>query len=210
MVGVVEDFNFTSLHRPVNPFILSHEDAGLDIPFRSATIRLKPDNMIETIKELTKLWASFAPDQVFDYDFVDEAMAQYYESERLTGQLFSLFSALGIFICCLGLFGLMGYVVDQRSKEVGIRKVMGARVGSIIMLLSKDYIRLVLISSLIAIPIAWWGLNKWLEGFAYHIESSVWMFVLAGLLVTLITWATVALYSYQAARANPVKSLRSE
>ena len=210
VVGVVEDFNFTSLHRPVNPFILSHENTFKDIPFRSANIRLQPGKMRESLAELEALWAEMAPDQIFDYDFVDQSMAQYYEAERLTSKLFTLFSILGIFICCLGLFGLMGYVVEQRSKEVGIRKVLGARILHIILLLSKDYIRLVLISSVIAIPIAWWGLNKWLEGFAYHIDTSVWMFLLAGMLVTLVTWATVAFYSFQAATANPVKSLRSE
>ncbi len=210
VVGVVEDFNFNSLHRPVYPFIFSHESAFSDIPFRSATIRLEPGRMNETLAGLEEVWTRFAPDQVFDYDFVDEAMAQYYEAERLTGSLFTLFSGLGIFICYLGLFGLMGFVVEKRAKEVGIRKVMGARSNQIVLLLSKDYIRLVVISSILSIPIAWWGLNQWLDGFAYRVDNSIWTYLLAGLLVSLISWITVAFYSYQAAKANPVNSLRSE
>ncbi len=210
IVGVVEDFNFNSLHQPVYPFILSHESAFSDISFRAANIRLEPGKMNETLARLDELWSRFAPDQVFDYDFVDESMAQYYENERLTGNLFTLFSGLGIFICCLGLFGLMGFVVERRAKEVGIRKVMGARSSQIVMLLSKDYLRLVIISSIISIPIAWWGLNQWLDGFAYRIDNSIWVFILAGVLVTMISWFTVAFYAYQAAQSNPVKSLRTE
>ena len=210
IVGVVEDFNFSSLHRPVYPFIFAHESFPTSITFRSATIRLEPDKIEEALAGLEEVWTRFAPDQVFDYDFVDESMAQYYQAERLTGSLFTLFSGLGIFICCLGLFGLMGFVVERRSKEVGIRKVMGARSNQIVLLLSRDYIRLVVISSVLSIPIAWWGLNQWLEGFAYRVENSVWVLLLAGVLVTLISWLTVAIYAYQAAQSNPVQSLRTE
>ncbi|MEM9897286.1 MAG: FtsX-like permease family protein, partial [Bacteroidota bacterium] len=210
IVGIVEDFNFTSLHDPVDEFILSHEALFTEFPMRSATIRFDPRKMQSSLEELGEIWASFAPDRAFDFDFVDQSMAQYYESEKLTSKMFVLFSGLSLFICCLGLFGLMGYVVEQRAKEVGIRKVMGAKVSSIIMLLSKDYIRLVLISSLIAIPIAWWGLNQWLDEFAYRLDNSLWVFLLAGLAVTIVSWVTVAFYAYQAAKANPVTSLRTE
>lgn len=209
VVGVVEDFNLTSLHQPVGNFILSHEGPS-NIPFRSATIRFEPRKMKEALAGLALVWSEFVPDQVFDYQFIDEAMAQFYEAERLTGKLFVLFSGLGIFICCLGLFGLMGFVVEKRAKEVGIRKVMGAGVRHIVLLLSKDYVRLVIIASVIAIPIAWWALNQWLGSFAYRIENSIWTFLGAGILVAVISWLTVALYSYQAAKANPVRSLRSE
>lgn len=210
VVGVVEDFNFSSLHRPVYPFIFSHESAPSNITFRSATIRLEPGKTKEALAGLENVWTQFAPDQVFDYDFVDDSMAQYYEAERLTGNLFTLFSGLGIFICCLGLFGLMGFVVEKRAKEVGIRKVMGAHSNQIVLLLSKDYIRLVVISSVLSVPITWWGLDQWLDGFAYRVDNSVWVLMLAGVLVTLISWLTVAFYAYQAAQANPVKSLRTE
>ncbi|WP_420575310.1 FtsX-like permease family protein [Ekhidna sp.] len=208
IVGVVEDFNFMSLHKPVEPMQLSN--AVINSPFRAATIRLNPRNMDESLASVEEIWGKLAPDKVFEFEYMDESMAQYYEAERLTSKLFIMFSGLGIFVCCLGLFGLMGYVVEQRSKEVGIRKVMGARNGNIIFLLSKDYVRLVLISSLVAIPIAWWGLSKWLDGFAYRIDSSIWMFLLAGVLVTAVSWITVALYALQAAKANPVHSLRNE
>ncbi|MEM6525070.1 MAG: FtsX-like permease family protein, partial [Bacteroidota bacterium] len=210
VIGVVEDFNFSSLHRPVNPFIFSHESALSDITFRSATIRIEPREMSETLAGLEEVWKLFVPDQVFDYDFVDETMAQYYEAERLTGKLFTIFSGLGILICCLGLFGLMGFVVEKRAKEVGIRKVMGARSNQIVLLLSKDYLRLVVISSVLSIPVTWWGLNQWLDGFAYRVDNSIWVLMLAGLVVTLISWVTVAFYAYQAAQSNPVESLRTE
>jgi AraC-like DNA-binding protein/ABC-type lipoprotein release transport system permease subunit len=208
IIGVLEDFNFGSLHKPVGPVQLS--SSKFEAPFRSATIRLDPRRTKEALASLEELWATLSPDLVFEYQFVDDTMAQYYEAERLTGKLFIIFSGLGIFICCLGLFGLMGYVVEKRTKEVGIRKVMGASISHIILLLSKDYIRLVLISSALAIPIAWWGLSQWLESFAYRVDNSVWTFLSAGLLVTIISWFTVAFYSYQAARTNPVNSLRSE
>lgn len=208
VIGVIEDFNYGSLHNSVHPLQLSGIE--FEAPFRSATIRLDPRERKATIAALGEVWSALAPDKVFDFDYMDEAMVQYYEAERLTGKLFVIFSGLGIFICCIGLFGLMGYVVEQRSKEVGIRKVMGARIRSIVLLLSRDYIRLVLISSIIAIPIAWWGLNQWLESFTYRIENSIWIFLMAGFIVTIISWLTVALYAFQAAKANPVESLRNE
>ena len=208
VIGVIEDFQYESLRNPVQPLQLS--STKFEEPYRSATIRLNPRRMKESIGELEKLWNTLAPDKVFNYEYMDESMAQYYEAERLAGKLFVIFSGLGIFVCCLGLFGLMGYVVEQRAKEVGIRKVLGARIRNIVLLLSRDYIRLVLISSLIAIPIAWWGLNKWLDSFAFRIENSIWIFLLGGMLVILISWLTVALYAYQAAKDNPVNTLRSE
>lgn len=210
IVGVVEDFNFNSLHRPVDPFIFSHESIPSNINFRSATIRVEPGRMDEALAALEDVWSRFATDQVFEYDFVDQSMAQYYEAERLTGSLFTLFSGLGIFLCCLGLFGLMGFVVEKRSKEVGIRKVMGAHSHQILMLLSKEYMRLVILSSILSLPITWWGLNRWLDSFAYRIDNSIWILLLAGVSVTLITWLTVAFYAYQAAQSNPTDSLRAE
>lgn len=208
VVGVIEDFEYESLQNPVEPLQLT--SGYFFAPFRSATIKFDPRQMKEAIAGLQKLSNELAPDKLFEFEYMDESMAQYYEAERLTGKLFIIFSGLGIFICCLGLFGLMGYVVEQRAKEVGIRKVMGARIRHIILLLSKDYIRLVLISSVFAIPIAWWGLKKWLESFAFRVDNSLWVFLLGGVLVTIISWATVAFYAYQAAKSNPVNSLRSE
>lgn len=208
VVGVIENFEYESLHDPVEPLQLS--SAYFGAPFRSATLKLDPRKMKEAIASLSNLSTEIAPDKLFEFEYMDESMAQYYEAERLTGKLFFIFSGLGVFVCCLGLFGLMGYVVEQRSKEVGIRKVMGARIQHIILLLSKDYIRLVLISALVAIPIAWWGFNQWLESFAFRVENSFWILLLGGVLVTIISWITVAFYAFQAARANPVDSLRNE
>lgn len=207
-IGVFDDFIYKSFHNPVEPLQLS--GAYFPAPFRSATIKLDPRNMKEAIASLEQLSYKLAPDKVFEFDYMDNSMAQYYEAERLTGKLFILFSGLGIFICCLGLFGLMGYVVEQRSKEVGIRKVLGARIRHIILLLSKDYLKLVLISSLVAIPISWWGVSTWLDSFAFRVENSVIIFLIGGMIVTAISWLTVAVYAFQAANTNPVNSLRSE
>ncbi|WP_421871586.1 FtsX-like permease family protein [Marinoscillum sp.] len=208
IIGVVDDFNYSSLHTPVSPFLMSVENFPDAI--RSATIKVSPHEMSETIDALDALWLKYAPDQLFVYSFLDESMAKFYEAEKLTGKLFILFSALAVFICCLGLFGLMGFVVERRAKEVGIRKVMGATISHIILLLSRDYIRLVLISAVIALPVAWWGLDQWLGNFAYRVNNSVWILLLAGMLVTLISSITVAYYALRSARSNPVNSLRNE
>ncbi|MBR07230.1 MAG: hypothetical protein CMP48_06040 [Rickettsiales bacterium] len=208
IIGVVEDFQIEPLYQPVGPFILA--SSGFPPQVRAAAIRLDPRNMSQAIASLDGLWSKFAPDQLFEFNYLDESMAQYYEAEKLTGQLFVLFSGLAIFVCCLGLFGLMGFVVERRAKEVGVRKVMGASINHIVLLLSKDYIKLVLISSVIALPIAWWGLNEWLESFAYRIDNSVWLLLLSGVLVMIISWVTVAYYAYKAAVDNPIKALRSE
>ncbi|WP_258101478.1 ABC transporter permease [Marinoscillum pacificum] len=208
IIGVVEDFNLESLHQPVGPFII--ESKNYPDKVRSLAIRLNPRDMQESIAALGEVWAMFAPDQLFSFNYLDESMAQYYEAEKLTGKLFILFSMLAIFICCLGLFGLMGFVVERRAKEVGIRKVMGANISQIMILLSKDYIKLVVISSAIAIPLAWWGLGKWLDNFAFRIDNSVFVLILAGVAVMIISWITVTFYAYKSAVSNPVNSLRSE
>ncbi|WP_420580961.1 ABC transporter permease [Reichenbachiella sp.] len=208
VVGVFENFIYESLHNSVEPLQLS--GAYFPPSFRSATIKIDPRHMKEATTALASLSHQLAPDKVFEFDYMDESMAQYYEAEKLTGKLFVLFSGLGIFICCLGLFGLMSYVVEQRSKEVGIRKVLGARIRNIIMLLSRDYLKLVLISSLIAIPISWWGVSQWLDGFAFRVENSLLIFLLGGFVVTVVSWVTIAFYAFQATKSNLVNALRSE
>jgi putative ABC transport system permease protein len=148
--------------------------------------------------------------QPFLYSFLDEDFNNLYKGEQRTGSMFTTFAALAIFIACLGLFGLAVYSAEQRTKEIGIRKVLGASVSGIISLLSKDFIRLVIVSIIIATPVAWWAMNKWLQTFAYRINISWWIFLVAGVIAILIAVITVSFQAIKAAVSNPVKSLRTE
>jgi putative ABC transport system permease protein len=151
-----------------------------------------------------------APGQPFSYSFLDADFNKIYEADQRTGKLFITFAVFAIFIACLGLFGLVAYAAEQRIKEIGIRKVLGASAGTIVTMISKDFIRLVLIALVIAFPFAWWMMNKWLQSFAYRINISVWAFVLAGLLAIVIAMITVSYQAIKAAIANPVRCLRAE
>ena len=151
-----------------------------------------------------------APSQPFDYSFMDEDFNKLYTGEQKFGQIAITFAVLAIVIACLGLFGLITYAAEQRIKEIGIRKVLGASVGNIAGMLSKDFLVLVLISSVIAFPLAWWGMSKWLEDFAYRVSIGWWVFCIAGVLALLIALVTVSFQAIKAAIANPVKSLRTE
>lgn len=147
---------------------------------------------------------------MFEYQFLDEQIASFYEIETLTTRLINVFTGIAMLICCLGLYGLVSYVVVQRTKEIGVRKVLGASVVSIVTLLSKDFLKLVLIAIVIASPIGWWAMHRWLQDFAYRIDIAWWVFALAGLLAVSIALITVSFQSIRAALTNPVKSLRSD
>jgi putative ABC transport system permease protein len=162
------------------------------------------------VSQIEAKWKAIANGVPFTYTFMDDDFNKLYQTEKQTGQLFISFAVFAIFIACLGLFGLVTYAAEQRMKEIGIRKVLGAKVGGIVGLLSRDFIKLVLIASLIAFPIAWWGMSLWLHGFAYRIGISWWIFVVAGSAALLIALATVSLQTIRAALANPIKSLKSE
>ena len=162
------------------------------------------------LSNLKKQWASFNPSGPLGYSFLDEKFASLYANEKRTQQIFSVFAILAVIIACLGLFGLATYTAEQRRKEIGIRKVLGASVGGIIQLLSKEFLKLVLISFIIAIPVSWWAMNEWLQDFAYRINIGWWVFVGAGAFALLITLVTISFQAIKAALANPVKSLRTE
>jgi len=151
-----------------------------------------------------------APSQPFSYSFMDEDFNKLYSNEQRTAKLFISFAILAILIACLGLFGLITYAAEQRVKEIGIRKVLGASVGNISGMLSKDFLKLVLISAAIAFPVAWWAMHKWLEDFAYRVSIGWWVFAIAGVLALIIALATVSFQAIKAALANPVRSLRTE
>jgi putative ABC transport system permease protein len=205
VIGVVKNFNFESLHEKVKPlfFRLAPEETSLFMA------RVKTGMEKETIDRLRQLYQTFNPGFPFDYQFLDEKYQALYTSEQRVATLSSYFAGIAILISCLGLFGLAAFTAERRQKEIGIRKVLGASVNGVIALLSKDFIQLVLIAIVIAVPISWYVMSKWLQNFAYHIGITWWMFALAGLLAVAIALVAVGTQSVKAALMNPVKSLRS-
>lgn len=204
--AVIKDFHFQSLHQPIGP-LMTFLDTGF---VRNMLIKISGDNMQGTIAQVDKIWKGLVPDRPFEYKFLDDEYNSMYNTEQHTAQLFSVFSGLAILLACLGLFGLAAFTTVQRTKEIGIRKVLGASVTGIIGLLSKDFLKLVTIAIFIASPISWWAMNKWLEDFAYRVSISWWIFGIAAILALLIAWATTSFHAIKAAMANPVKSLRTE
>jgi putative ABC transport system permease protein len=166
--------------------------------------------MSKTVEEVKAIWSKLAPHRPFLYSFLDEDFNRQYQSDFIFRKLFTTFSCLAIFIACLGLLGLATYTAQQRTKEIGIRKVLGAEVYNIVALLSKDFIKLVIVSILIATPIAWFYMNQWLEGFAYRMVIQPWIFILAGLAAVTVAVFTISYQSLRSASMNPVTSLRSE
>ncbi|MEO8150786.1 MAG: ABC transporter permease [Bacteroidia bacterium] len=211
VIAVAKDFNFESLRTPVSAFALFHTSSKtyqLGTSFILA--RLKPEDMSGTLSKIENKWKSFVPNTPFDYTFLDKEFDALYTSERRMGKVFGIFTLLSIFVACLGLFGLVAYTAERRTKEIGIRKVLGASVANIIRMLSKDFLKLVVIAAIIAFPVAWWFMHKWLEDFAYRIEISGWVFLLSGAIALLIAMVTVSFRGITAAIANPIKSLRTE
>jgi putative ABC transport system permease protein len=206
IIGVVADFNNSDLYTGVEPTVIFCTRSR----YRQAAISLNSFDANKTINELSKIWESIYPNDVFEYTFYDKELAQFYEREILTRNIIICFSILSIFISCLGLFGLVSFTVSQKTKEIGIRKVLGASVSQIVTLLSKDFLKLVLIAFVIAVPVAWYAMHRWLQDFAYRIDISWWIFALAGVLALLIALLTVSFQAIKAALANPVKSLRTE
>ena len=208
IIGIVKDFHFESLHEPVVPaFILL---AGGTNPAFKIMVRIKNDHQKETIAQIQHLYESYNPGFPFTYSFLDEAYQKQYETETRVSTLSEYFSMLAILISCLGLFGLVAFTAQKRQKEIGIRKVIGASVNSITFMLTKDFLGLVFIAVLIAFPLSWYLMDRWLSGFAYRINISPLVFLIAIASVILITILTVSFQAIKAALANPVKSLRSE
>ncbi|MDP2884758.1 MAG: ABC transporter permease [Ignavibacteria bacterium] len=206
IIGVVKDFHTTSLREPIRPTALSIFPKA----FQSLLIRVNPANFRATLPLIQETWHKFVPDWPFDFTFLSDEYDAMYRNEERLGQVFNAFAALAVFVACLGLFGLVSYTAERRTKEIGVRKVLGASNGGIVSLLSKDFLRLIVIANLIAWPIAYLALSKWLEDFAYRVDLSWWMFVLVGGITLLIAFVTVALQAIRAARANPVEALRYE
>ena len=173
-------------------------------------IKISGKNIPAALQSLANVWKERVPHRPFEYSFLEEEYNALYKTEQRTAQVFALFAGLAILLACLGLFALSAYTTAQRTKEIGIRKVLGASVSNIVNMLSKDFLKLVLIAAFIAFPIAWWSMNKWLQDFAYRINISWWIFFVAGLAAVLIALITVSFQAIKAAVSNPVKSLRTE
>ena len=220
IIGVVKDFNYQSLHTAVQPlamvvkpdtFFRRINDISFVAPLQPrVSVRLRGGNLATNLTTLKQVWTKVVPDQEFEYRFLDESVAAQYQQEQRTGTIVKLASALSIFIACMGLFGLATLTVVRRTREIGIRKVLGASVSSVVRLLSKEFLVLVIIAALIAFPLGWWAMNKWLEDFAYRIHIEWWVFPLAGIAALLVALLTVSFQAIKAALANPVKSLRTE
>jgi len=207
VIGVVKDFNFRSLHQAVEPLTLRY---GYPENLNRISVSIKGDNVPATIAALKKTWDRVAPQRPFLYHFLDESFGKQYEADRHFGQLFTLFSLLAIGIACLGLFGLSTFMAQQRFKEIGIRKVLGSSVMGIVMLLSKDFIKLIFLAAVIAIPLCWWAMNQWLQGFAYRISLGPVVFLEAAVIALAVAVVTIGWQAVKAAQANPIRSLRSE
>ena len=206
VVGVINDYHQKSLRYPLEPLLL--------MPFYGTynpiSIKLNTANITATVAAIKAKYAEFFPGNLFDYYFLDEKFNQQYKNDQLFGKAFSIFAGFAVFIACLGLLGLSLFATAQRTKEIGVRKVLGASVSNIVLLLSKDFIQLVIIAFVIASPVAWFVMHRWLQDFAYRINIEWWVFAIAGILAIVIALATISFQAIKAAIANPVKSLRTE
>ncbi len=205
IIGVVKDFNYKPIQRPIEPMVLMLNRWGGNV-----VVRTKPGQTQATIKALEKISTQLNPSFPFSYNFLDQDLANLYKGEQQLGSLFNIFAILAIFISCMGLYGLSAFMSEQRIKEIGVRKVLGASVFSIVHLLSSGITRLIVVAMFIAIPIAWFAINNWLKNFAYRIDISWIIFAGSSLAALLVAWLTVSYESVKAAITNPIKSLRTE
>jgi putative ABC transport system permease protein len=205
IIGVVKDFNFKPVQQAIEPLVLPFNPSGGIV-----MIRTQPGKTTATIDALKQISGQFNPAYPFQFDFLDQEMAKLYRSEQKIGNIFNLFAVLGIFISCLGLYGLSAFMAEQRTKEIGVRKVLGASVGSLLYLMTNGITKLVVVAICVAIPLAWYAAQQWLHGFAYHIQISWVIFASAAVAVLATAWLVSGIESVKAAIANPVKSLRSE
>jgi len=209
IIGVVRDFHFESMHQPIVPMILLMLPTSISY-YNNISVKIAGNNIPSTIAHLDAVWKKYLPEVPFQSSFLDENFDALYKSEQKQGNIFTVFAFIAIFIACLGLFGLSAFSITQRIKEIGIRKVLGATTGSIVGLLSKDFLKLVAVAAIIAFPVAWYAMHNWLQDFAYRINMPWWIFVLAGIIAAAVALATISFQAIKAALSNPVKSLRTE
>ena len=206
IIGVMSDYHLKSLHQEIEPMVM------LNWPYFyfDTGVKVSTNDISGTVSHIEDAYDKLFPDEIFNYTFLDDSIASYYEKEERTYSLFTLFSIISILISCLGLLGMISFVVAQRTKEIGVRKVLGAKVSMIVGLFSKDFMKLVGIAFFISTPVAWYIMNMWLQDFAYGITIQVWVFALALVISGLITFTTISVQSIKAAVANPVDALRDE
>jgi putative ABC transport system permease protein len=211
VIGVVKDFNFISLRDEITPLVLQNSESfGADTGGQFVFARIKPNQTQSAIESIEAKWKEIDPKQAFKFSFLDESLNNQYRQEQQTGRIFSIFSILAIFVSCIGLFALSAYITSLRTKEIGVRKVLGASVGGVILMLSKDFTKMILIAFALAVPVAWFVMEKWwLQNFAFRINVNLWIILISGISVLAIAWLTVSFQSVKAALANPVDSLKS-
>jgi len=208
LTGVFHDFHFESMHQKIAPMVLFMPRNARN--YGRISIKVSGANLPGAISHIENTWRKFLPETPFEYTFLDENFDRLYKTEDKQKTLFTTFACIAIFIACLGLFGLSAFAISQRIKEIGIRKVLGANVSTIVTLLSKDFLILVAIAFVFAFPVALWAMHKWLNDFAYRISMPYWIFFAAGIVAALIALITISFQAIKAAVANPVKSLRTE
>jgi len=206
VVGVIKDFNFSSLHDPIGPLLIF---LGRNYS-RTFMVRIAGDDIKKIVGGLEMVWKQRVPDRPFNYHFLDEDYHKLYQAEQRSSALFGIAAGVAIVLACLGLFGLAAFTTVQRTKEIGIRRVLGANLSNITLLVSGSFLRLVGIAILIAAPLAWWAANEWLQDFAFRIPVQLYVFVITAVITMLIALCTVGFHSVKAALMNPVKSLRTE
>jgi putative ABC transport system permease protein len=205
VVGIVEDFHFESLKEHITPLALFLAPSRGLVSFR-----FEAKNTTDVIQSIEQTWKKISPGMPFSYSFLDEDFGRMYAAEQQLGQIFTVFAGLAIVIACLGLFALTAFTAEQRTKEIGIRKVLGASVSSVVILLSKEFGRLIIIAFVLSAPVAWYGIDTWLQGYEYRTTIGVMVYLFAGMAAFTVAWLTMSFQSIRAALSNPVKSLRSE
>lgn len=208
LAGVFHDFHFESLHQKIVPLVLLEPTQPNS--YNGVSVKISGNKIAAALAHVESTWKKFLPETPYQYVFLDERFDQMYKTEEKQKSLITIFACLAIFIACLGLFGLSAFAITQRIKEIGIRKVLGASVPGIVQLLSKDFLKLVMIAAIIAFPVAWFAMNKWLQDFAYRIDIPWWIFIVAGIVAMIVALATISIQAIKAANANPVKNLRTE
>jgi putative ABC transport system permease protein len=206
VIGVVQDYHYKNLHEKVSPSVIQIYP---QVVYKVA-VKARTADMRSTIAFINKKWTQFVPAYPLDYKFMDETYGTMYKSEQKLSELLWIFTVMAIFIGCMGLFALAAFSAEQRTKEIGIRKVLGANVFNIVGLLSRNFLALVLLASLIAVPIAWWAMNNWLSDFPYRVNLNIWIFAIAVIAAVMVAFITVGVQSLKIATSNPVKDLRTE
>jgi len=210
VIGIIKDYHYESLHQEIRPLALLLAAGNLQNEQNYISVRLNTESVFGTVRHIENTWKTFAPGDPFEYSFLDQDYDNLYTNEKQIRSLFSVFSFLAIFISCLGLFGLASFLADLKTKEIGVRKVLGATVPNIVLHLTKGFTKRIVLANIIAWPPAYFAMNEWLQQFAYRIGIGLWILALSGILALGIAFFTVSYHTIKAATANPVDSLRYE